>query len=555
MNPHLHVLPTSFSSLVGRRNTKRPILLVGFQHQGNLGLGYLASTLREAGYRVVTCDFEAPTQTIVQTGKQLDPILIGFSLIFQFYVERFALLMRSLRASGCHSHFTIGGHFPSLNPVETLQLVPEVDSVVRFEGEITLLEMADLIGTGDEWRNVQGLAYRAAGEVVTNHLRPLIEDLDDLPYPERNFEPEKALGRRALPLLASRGCARTCSFCSIQTFYRTAPGKIVRTRRPAKVVEEMRMLHEERGITIFLFQDDDFPLFGPVWRRWATEFVNELQRSGLPQRTIWKMNCRADVVEPEIFSAMRDAGLYLVYMGLESGNEEGLKVLHKQVTVEQNLRAVEVLKQVGLLFEFGFMLFDPSSTLESVRENLRFLRQILSDGCAAAVFCRMLPYAGTPIKDELEREGRLRGDICHPDYDFLDPRVTTLYSSLSQTLDVWGWIHGYRALSPQLNWAWNEVAIIARLFPSLPDFPEYQLKLRYITAASNASLFEIVDDLIGCAETGKRQNWTPLALDSMRRQFLDQLLTERNAFISRHQDTLMRALHPEGRALQDGVRV
>jgi hypothetical protein len=236
-------------------------------------------------------------------------------------------------------------------------------------------------------------------------------------------------------------------------------------------------------------------------------------------------------------------------MGLESGNEEGLKLLHKQVTVEQNLRAVEILKQTGLLFEFGFMLFDPSSTLDSVRANLDFLRTILADGCAAAVFCRMLPYDGTPIKDELERTGRLRGDICHPDYDFLDPRVTALYSSLSQTVDVWGWIHGYRALSPQLNWAWNEVAIIERLFPSLPDFAYYKQELRAITRASNEMLFDVVQELIENVEGGKHRIWTAALLDSARTNFLEQLLCQRDAFIGRNQNILMRSLHPEDTTL------
>ena len=84
-----------------------------------------------------------------------------------------------------------------------------------------------------------------------------------------------------MPLLASRGCARTCSFCSIHTFYRAAPGKVVRTRKPAEVVREMRhLLRERRRRRIFLFQDDDFPLFGPVWQRWASEFVDELHASG-----------------------------------------------------------------------------------------------------------------------------------------------------------------------------------------------------------------------------------------------------------------------------------
>lgn len=527
------------------RNTSRPVMLIGFQHQGNLGIGYLASTLRQKGYVVAVCDFEADADLIVKQARELEPIIVGFSLIFQFYVASFAELMRKLRAAGVNAHFTMGGHFPSLSYRETLGLLPELDSVVRFEGEMTLLEMADVIGCDGDWRSIQGIAFRSGGEIVANPMRALVEDLDVLPYPERSFQPEAALGRKAMPLLASRGCARTCSFCSIQTFYRTAPGKIVRTRKPAKVVEEMLMLHEKRGVTIFLFQDDDFPLFGPVWRRWAYEFVNELHRSGLPGRAIWKMNCRADAVEPEIFAAMRDAGLYLVYMGLESGNEEGLKVLHKQISVEQNLRAVELLKQVGLLFEFGFMMFDPSSTLESIRSNVRFLRAIVGDGSAAAVFCRMLPYDGTPIKDELEREGRLRGDICHPDYDFLDPQVTSLYATIREIVDVWGWIHGYRALSPQLNWAWNEVAIMQGLFPRIPELLDYKNELRRITSASNEVLFEVMDDLVDHYADGRPHQWSNQVLDSYRQRFLEDLIGKRDGFVHRHQDTLMGALRKE----------
>jgi len=116
--------------------------------------------------------------------------------------------------------------------------------------------------------------------------------------------------------------------------------------------------------------------------------------------------------------------LFLVYMGIESGVEAGLEVLFKQMTVEQNLAGVQTLKDLGILFGYGFMLFDPSSSFESVRENIGFLRQIVGDGSAAAVFSRMLPYGGTPIRDQLEKEGRLRGDLTRPDYVFLDPVST-----------------------------------------------------------------------------------------------------------------------------------
>ena len=381
----------------------RPVILIGFQRQGNLGLGYLAATLRRCGHTVEVLDFERQPADILAAARRLDPVLIGFSLIFQFYIRKFGALIRYLRDNGVNCHFTMGGHYPTLSYRQTLLTVPELDSVVRYEGELTLLELVDALNAGGEWRNIEGIAYRHQDEFIATAARKLMPNLDQLPYPDRDFEPLRVLGRTIMPLLASRGCARTCSFCSIHTFYRTAPGKVVRTRRPAEVVKEMTMLLEQHGATIFLFQDDDFPLFGKVWRRWANEFVDELYRADLPGRVIWKINCRADAVEPELFARMRDAGLYIVYMGLESGTEEGLKTLNKEITVEENLRAVRILKNLGIMFEFGFMLLDPSSTFKSVAANVDFLRAIVGDGSAGATFCKMLPYDGTPIKDELER--------------------------------------------------------------------------------------------------------------------------------------------------------
>ncbi len=216
--------------------------------------------------------------------------------------------------------------------------------------------------------------------------------------------------------------------------------------------------------------------------------------------------------------------------------------LHKQITVAQNLRAVEVLKGLGLMFEFGFMLFDPSTTFESVRENVRFLRQIVGDGSNAAVFCRMIPYDGTPIKDTLAREGRLRGDVCNPDYDFLDQRVSDYYFALKRIVDVTGWIHGHRALSPSINFAWNEVAILERLFPKLPDIEAYKASLRDVTRSSNELLFQVVEDLCDAYAADLSHSWSGKALQDQCAVFLDRLVTERNRFIARHQRVLMEVL-------------
>jgi radical SAM superfamily enzyme YgiQ (UPF0313 family) len=520
-------------------------MLVGFLNQENLGLGYLAATLREHGYDVAVLDFERDPAEILAEVRRTNPLIIGFSLIFQFYLPRFSELARFLRSGGVRCHFTMGGHFPSLSYRETLEHVPELDSVVRFEGEETLLELADVLSTGQDFCAIDGIAYRAGSEVSCNRLRPLVHDLDSLPYPERTFQKRAFLGRRSTYLIASRGCIRTCSFCSIHMFYRLAPGKVVRVRSPARVVEEMAMLHREHNITLFLFQDDDFPVFGLKWRRWANEFCDELERAGLVGRILWKISCRADAVDAELFARMRDCGLYLVYMGLESGNENGLRSLNKSITVEQNIQAVETLKRLCIRFEFGFMLFEPSTSFESVRDDLAFLRRIVGDGSTAAGFCRMVPYDGTPIKDELLKAGRLRGDVCDPYYDFLDPKLGAFCYALGEILNRTGWLHGLESVSQTLNIAWSELAVMERLFPSLPGIGQYRAILQNITRTSNTLLFQVVEEMADAYMGDAPHGWSAKRLRPCCQGFVDTFLTERNAFVLANQEILLAALHED----------
>jgi radical SAM superfamily enzyme YgiQ (UPF0313 family) len=448
-------------------------------------------------------------------------------------------MAEDLRAAGVTAHFTIGGHYPSLCHDEVLEAVPELDSVVRFEGELTLLDLVERIGEGRDWRAAPGIAYLRDGELVETEQRTLIRDLDELPPPYRPGEPEHILGIRASPMLASRGCARRCSFCSIHTFYRTAPGKVVRVRKPALIVEEMRQLREERGVRIVLFQDDDYPLWGRPGRRWVLELVDELDRAGLVGEVVWKISCRAEYVEPELFGTLRDAGLMLVYMGLESGTDAGLEVLNKQITKETNAEAIAILKSLGVLYEYGFMLFDPSSTFASIRENVGFLRGLVGDGSAGATFCRMLPYGGTPIRDTLRAEGRLRGDVTRPDYDFLDLRLNEYHRLLDAA--VGGWIHG-EGVSHQLNWAWNEITVIERVVGHLEGIGRYRRELAALTAASNDELFDYVLETSLAFEAGDPSPLRSSRPGDVCAQVQEDLLRIRNAFVARHQDRLLEAI-------------
>jgi anaerobic magnesium-protoporphyrin IX monomethyl ester cyclase len=520
-------------------------VLIGFQDHANLGMGYLAAVLRERNFLVDLVDFREGPTAIAARVLAADPLIVGFSLIFQYFLPDFVDLGATLRGAGVRAHFTMGGHFPSLCPDEVLEEMPQLDSIALFEGEGTLLELATRLQAGEDWQAVSGLAFRREGALVTTPPRALVHDLDALPHPVRITAPREVLGWRWAPLIASRGCARRCSFCSIHVFYRTAPGKVVRTRRPAKVTEEMCELADQLGVSIFLFLDDDFPLWGKVGRRWVGELVDEMRHAGLVGRAIWKISCRAEYVEPELFAHLRDAGLYLVYMGLESGSDEGLGVLNKGISVENNLRAVQVLKDLGIAFAYGFMLFDPSTTFKSIHENIQFLRQVVGDGSAAAVFCRMLPYGGTPIREQLRAEGRLKGDIMRPDYDFLDPRLEEYHSLLEAA--VGGWVHG-DGLSHQLDWAWHEVHITGKLSSPLDGMTEFQQELRELTARCNHALFDFVEETAWEFErTGNSRLLDPAPIQRKQELFIAELLRVRNDFVHRNQDTLLAAVEMRDR--------
>jgi radical SAM superfamily enzyme YgiQ (UPF0313 family) len=505
------------------------VALIGFQDQGNLGMGYLAAVLRRHGRVPEMIEVRESPAVIAARLLESGPVLVGFSLIFQFFLPQYRRIAQHLRAAGITCHFTIGGHYPSLCHEELLRNFPEIDSVVRYEGEETLVELVDRLYAGKDWRDISGIAYLCDGQIVATTARSLVQDLDSLPFPDRPREAERVGGFPTLPVLASRGCIRRCSFCSIHTFYRTAPGKVVRVRKPEKVIEEMLELHRQHGVRVFLFQDDDFPLWGRKGRRWADELMERMHDAGLAEDTIWKISCRAEYVDPELFATMREAGLFLVYMGIESGVEAGLDVLFKQMTVEQNLNAVVTLKQLGIVYSYGFMLFDPSSTFDSVRQNIGFLRRIAGDGSAPAVFSRMLPYGGTPIRDLLAKEGRLRGDLTHPDYDFLDLRLNEYYRLLSDVLRPW--IHN-QGLSNQLSYALDEIETFTRLTPGLLGVRAYRNALNKLTAQANERLFRLVEESSIAFEDGDRSPLKSESIANYCEKMRARMVDLRNVFVA-----------------------
>lgn len=410
-----------------------PILLVGYEDRDNLGLRYLLSSLSAAGFRAEIVRFSADPSPIVARALREPPLLIGFSMIFQYMAPDFGRVIAALRAAGVGCHVTTGGHYPSFDWDEVLRGIPGLDSVVRFEGEETLVELAGRLAAGQVWTDVAGIAFRDADAPRTNPLRAPRDDLDQLPWPDRTTFDYESERLPTAAILGSRGCPWDCTFCSIRPFYEAQGGPLRRFRAPAAIVEEMVALHRDRGIALFLFQDDDFLAGGRKAQGWARAIADGLVAAGLAGRVAWKMSCRSNEVDEATLAHLMRGGLTHVYMGVEAGDPDDLEDMRKRMRPDAHFAAAAILRRLGLSFDFGFMLLQPYSTIVRVRNNIDFLRRFVGDGYAVAGFCRMLPYAGTPTKERLVAEGRLLGTAFQPDYRFLDPKLDLFYAWMVET--------------------------------------------------------------------------------------------------------------------------
>ena len=471
--------------------TNRParVLLVGFQDQDNLGLRYLASSLRAAGHEPHILSFGTESDSLISEVLRWTPDIIGFSMIFQFMSNDFAQVIAALRKSGVVAHFTMGGHYASFSPETLLNLIPGLDSVVRFEGEHTLTQLATAISIDQPWHNISGIAWRDESGVHMTPNREYIAGLDWLPWPEREDIDYLAQTLPTASVLASRGCPWKCSFCSITPFYKENGTQGRRRRDPLLVVDEMEYLVRERGVRLILFQDDDFLAGGKNSVEWAHTIARETVRRGLHERLRFKISCRSDEVHENVLAPLIMAGLTHVYLGVEAGDPDSLKTLNKHITPEVHFHAGEVLRRFDIGFDFGFMLMDPWSTISSVRNNLGFLLQFSSEGYTVAGFCRTLPYVGTPMEQRMRSEGRLTGPALEADYRFLDQRLDVFWDfSLAAFAG--------RNYGKDATWDYLRGLLFeARLdYPDRPHDPDFRMAAHTLVAASNAQLIDIAEE-------------------------------------------------------------
>ena len=478
--------------------TRGRVALVGFEDQDNLGLRYLSSALRARGHDTRIVKLGSATSEVARDILAYRPDVVGFSLIFQYLLPAFADLVAQLRRQGTTAHFTTGGHFPSFEPARTLSGIVGLDSVVRFEGEDTLVELTDAVLAAGRWQDVPGIAWRDGDIVRTSLARVGRRDLDELAWPDRD---DIRYDQQRIPtasIIGGRGCPWRCSFCSIVTFYDGNGTKGRRRRDPARVVDEIEFLRD-RGVRVLLWQDDDFLAGGSAAARWAHDIARECIARGLHRELRWKISCRSDEIRPGVLEPLVDAGLTHVYMGVESGDSESLQRMNKRLSPDVHLRAGDILRDLELSFDFGFMLLEPWSTFATVRSNLEFLRRFVGDGAAVACFCRTLPYAGTPMASRLAAERRIDPNDVQADYAFQDPRLDTLYDWLLGTF-----ADRNHAADGTVNLLRHLLFETRLRFEDAPDRPTLRAAVQGLTAVSNRSMIDCVEAAADCLQGAER---------------------------------------------------
>jgi len=362
-----------------------------------LGLSYLAGALSAAGVEVKILDLvvlpysSAMLRTLVDSFR---PQMAGLTAVTMTFDKAIGVI-KDIKDIDPKILTVMGGPHISFCARETLGCYPELDVAVIGEGEQTAVELCRAVDNGGALDNVSGIVYRRGTDINSNPTREPIENLDELPLPDRALLP---LGRyRALnmpiSMTTSRGCPFKCIFC----VGRKMVGARVRYRSPEKVVDEMQYLSTLNFNQINIADD----LF-TANKNHCLGVCNEIIKRDL--KLTWTSFARVDTVSDDVLSKMKAAGCNAVSFGIESANPQILKTIKKGITLEQVEAAVAMCNRAGVTPFASFILGLPGETLQTIKETLDFGNKMKRLGLAFG-FHLLAPFPGTEVREQSDHYG------------------------------------------------------------------------------------------------------------------------------------------------------
>jgi anaerobic magnesium-protoporphyrin IX monomethyl ester cyclase len=380
-----------------------------------LGLGYLAAVLEKNNYNVDVIDCQvlnlSPEEFRTEISKR-QPDIVGVTSSTLTYQSGLKLIKIAKQA--CPNCITIaGGSHVTFWDDKALQECPELDIVVRREGENTMLELVQRIELEKSYDDVLGTTCRKDDKIIRNPDRSYIEDLDSLPFPARHLWPMEKFRELedVLYLATSRGCVYWCEFCTTVRMH----GRKYRMRSAKNVVDELEFLNKTYGVSKFTFCDDAFTVDQPR----TEELCSEILKRGL--KIQWNCGTRVDMITKELLSKMKDAGCITVWFGVESGTQQVLDAMKKGISPELTIKVLGWVREVGLKPVPNVILGFPGETKKSAWKTIKFVEKIAPDD--VGFYNVATPFPGTPMYDMVKEKGWLRVtdfdlyDTTHPIFE------------------------------------------------------------------------------------------------------------------------------------------
>ncbi len=366
-----------------------PYYLQSLYNLPPLGLLSLGAVLGRAGHEVAVIDLVLAIRekklrmdsAIYHHAAALilrdEPELVGFSVQCTTFpgVVRICQILKSSRPS---LPIVLGGHDVSFVDYQALEHFPWLDLVLRGEGELTMVELANVLAAGAEPDGVPGITWRKNGRIVRNRDRSLISNLDDLPPPDYDLVPSLSRYRdacripRSIAILeVGRGCPHQCVYCSESVMWR----RQTRTFSIPRIIGEMRHLRDVHGAECFLLAYDQFT----ANRQFVETFCGEIIAAGL-QETPWYCISRLDSMDLPLLQLMRQAGCESMCYGIDSGSKRTLAFIHKQIDPAILLERVRDTMNAGMVPTLSFVIGFPEEERRDIDATLTLALQTGSQG-------------------------------------------------------------------------------------------------------------------------------------------------------------------------------
>jgi radical SAM superfamily enzyme YgiQ (UPF0313 family) len=373
-----------------------------------LGILYIAAMLKRAGVEVSVLDQAAEGMTAKETANWVikeDPDILGVSTLTcsSLMAPKIAEEVKKIKPS---ITVAFGNHHATFNAERILGKYPFVDVIVRGEGEQTCLDLVNYLKEEKSLKDVLGVTFRHANQIVSNLDRPLIKDVDALPFPDRGLldvEYHNSIvginiaPRKFTSFITSRGCVFKCRFCSCASMARN----LWRPRSIENILEEMNLLMSE-GYEQLFFVDDNFTLN----QKRVIKLCQMMRKEKIDME--WVSEGRVDQCSYNMLREMKKAGCRLIYFGIESGSQKVLNYYDKRTTPRQSEKAVAKARKAGIDLIIGsFIVGAPVETEKDIEQTFEIIRRIDLDIPQINV---LGVYPGSPIWDEAKQKGLLDED-------------------------------------------------------------------------------------------------------------------------------------------------